>query len=153
MSDKWRGLCRRNLKIMKRMKLLILIILFSLKVFAPQDKVLYVLESPVINPYLDIWEAVISVESGGDPFAIGDKHLNEFSYGIAQIRRVRIEDYNRRTGKNYTLIDVFDVEVSREIFMFFADRYGPYNIDYAVKRWNGSGPKTVEYLNRVKSKL
>ena len=135
------------------MKILFLILLFSLKVFAPQDRVLYIPEAPVIAPYEDIWQAVISVESGGDPFAIGDRHLKEFSYGIAQIRRVRLEDYNRRTNSNYILIDVFNPDVSKRIFIYYCDLYGPYRTDYAIRRWNGQGRKTFDYLKRVKEKL
>ena len=107
----------------------------------------------VINPYENIWNAVCTVESRNDPLAVGDKHLKIFSYGISQIRQIRLDDYYLRTGIRYTLEDCFNVSVSKEIFMYYAERIGPYNLDKIIRSWNGSGPKTYTYLKLVKDKL
>ena len=140
---------------MKRMKIIILILLFSLKAFAPSEKVMYILrsQSEISRPYEKIWKAVIAVESGGDPLAVGDMHLKSHSYGVVQIRKVRMDDYNARTGNSYSHSDAFDVGVSKRIFMYYAHRIGPYDTDYLIRKWNGSGKKTYDYLNKVKAKL
>ena len=46
---------------------------------------------------------LIMVESGGDPNAIGDQHLNNKAYGILQIRAPYLEDVNRIAGTNVTM--------------------------------------------------
>ena len=54
------------------------------------NTVLKIQIEPPIRPFEALWEAVCTVESSGDPFAIGDKHLKDKSYGIAQIRQIRL---------------------------------------------------------------
>ena len=131
------------------MKLIIIIILFSLKAFAPSEDVLYIYPGEPITPFEDIWKAVCTVESNHDPFAIGDKHLDEWSYGIAQIRQIRLDDYNDRTNSNLQIVDCFDPDISKRVFMYYAQVIGPYDKDLIVRRWNGSGSKTYEYLAKV----
>jgi len=135
---------------MKKMKLLILIILFSLKAFAPSERVMYIPEGTGFNPYERYVRAVTWVESQGDTWAI---NVHEQAVGPFQIRPIRVDHYNRLLGTDYKTWDFFDYDLSRDMFLYFADRYGPYNIDLAVKRWNGSGRMTIDYLKRVKAKL
>lgn len=120
---------------------------------APTWQWLYLDRAESIQPYEKIWEAVCLIESSNNPLAIGDKNLKEHSYGIAQIRRERLEDYNKSTGHKYLLYDLFDPGLSKAIFMHYAFKYGPYRIDEAVMRWNGSGPATLTYWNNVKLAL
>ena len=94
-----------------------------------------------------IWQAVVIVESSGNPYAV-NYEKGGYSIGVVQIRQVRIDHYNRLTGANYTLDDCFSPEVSKEVFMYFAKRIG--NEDRLIRAWNGSGPQTIEYLNLVK---
>ena len=49
--------------------------------------------------------------------------------------------------------DLFDYKVSEKIFLYYAEMYGPYNFEKIAKRWNGSGPKTYYYWQRVKKHL
>ena len=136
-----------------KMITILIFILFSLKAFAPSEKVMYILrsQSEISRPYEKIWEAVIAVESGGDPFAVGDKHMEEYSYGIAQIRQIRIDHYNDLTGCNLRLVDVYDPEISKEVFMYFATGFRPDDYEGISKAWNGS--TTDRYWNKVKKHL
>lgn len=109
-----------------------------------------IIQEQAINNYDAIWEAVCQVESGGNPYAV-NYEKGGYSVGLAQIRQVRIDHYNRLTGANYTLDDCFSLEVSKEVFMYFAHRIG--NEDRLIRAWNGSGPQTIEYLKKVKSCL
>lgn len=70
--------------------------------------------------------------------------------GIFQIRQVRVDEYNRLTGSNYTLSDMFDYKISEKVFLYFASLIGPYEHERIAKAWNGSGPRTEFYWQRVK---
>jgi len=143
---------------MKKMKLLILIILFSLKAFAPSERVMYIPEGTVINPYEAIWEATCYIETRHNAYAIGDLNFKEGSYGIAQIRRSRLLDYYQQTGIWYNVTDMFSIEKSKEVWMYYASQYYPWQIDRIAREWNG-GPRgmqkksTIKYFKKVKEKL
>ena len=49
--------------------------------------------------------------------------------------------------------DLFDYEVSEKIFLYFADRIGPYNAELIARKWNGSGHRTIFYWNRIREYL
>jgi hypothetical protein len=80
---------------------------------------------------------------------------NEFeeAAGFFQIRPIRLEDYKMRTGISYTTEDMFDYKKAEEIFLYYANRVGPYDFEKIARDWNGSGAKTTEYWNRVKKFL
>lgn len=118
-----------------------------MKVFAPSAKYLCVEVSEKINPFDIALKAIGIYESKGDILAYNPL---EEACGIYQIRPIRLLDYNQRTGKNYQQQDLFREDISREIFMYYAQRIGPYEIDKAIKQWNGSGPATEVYLNEIK---
>lgn len=138
---------------MRKMQILILFLGLTLQMYAPENKVLYISEPMAINPYQRACGAVWRVESNFDATAIGDKHLKQWSYGIGQIRKERLDDYNKATGNHYTVKDLFSPAISRQIFMHYAHQYGPYRIDEMIRAWNGSGPKTYIYLKNVKKYL
>ena len=98
------------------------------------------------KPYEKVFDAVCWVESGNRADAYNEK---EGSVGIAQIRKIKIDDYNQRTGKNIKHEDCFCPNVSKEIFMHHMEQYGVYNIDLGIKRWNGSGSMADAYAKRV----
>ena len=75
----------------------------------------------------------------------------ERAYGIAQIRQVKLNEYYRATGIRYTLKQCLNEDVSREIFYWHCDKWG--SPELAAKRWNGSGPMTIAYWNKVKRYL
>ena len=136
---------------MVRMTLIISILLFTLRLSAPGDSRAVIIQPEAIQPYEAIWNAVCKVESNNDPFVIGDKHLRQYSYGVAQIRQIRLDDYYDRTGIQYTTKEMFDPVKSKEVFMYFMMQYN--DTDLAVRRWNGQGIRTYAYLNKVKKHL
>lgn len=138
---------------MKRMYATILILIMTLKAFAPCDNKLYIPEPAVINPFEAIWNATCLIESSGNPFAIGDKNLINHSYGIAQIRNEKLIDFHKATGIRYDTLDMFDVNKSREVYMHHASRFDPWDIELVAKSWNGSGPMVEGYWRKVKAKL
>ncbi|MCE5225350.1 MAG: transglycosylase SLT domain-containing protein, partial [Porphyromonadaceae bacterium] len=108
-----------------------------------------------IRPYEKIWEAICKYESNNDPYAIGDKHLRHKSYGIAQIRKSRLDDYYQRTGIRYTIKDMFDPVKSKEVFMYYASCS---DLEVIARRWNGGErgmdkKTTLKYWNQIKKHL
>ena len=134
-------------------KLLIAVFLFltfAFQAVAPDSNGFIVFESPAVNPYRDLMYAIGMVETEGNIMAYNDI---ENAVGIFQIRQVRIDDYNRRTGSNYALADMFDPELSEKVFLYFASKYKPYELEKIAKAWNGSGPRTEYYWKRIKEYL
>lgn len=115
-----------------------------------QNMVIYIDEAIPIRPYENLWQAVCEVESNFDPMAYNPK---EKAIGISQIRPIRINDFNKKAGKDYKHKEMYDPIKSKEVFMWYADKYHPSDYEVIAKRWNGSGYKTIEYWKRVKSKL
>ena len=128
-----------------------LLLLPSLLSAPPAPYYPVILQEEPLNRLEAIWQAVIMVESSGNPDAwvidINDKP----SIGIAQIQQSRVDHFNRLTGKNYSHQDCFDPDISKEIFMFFAQRIG--NEERLIKSWNGSGPMTEIYYKKVRRHL
>jgi hypothetical protein len=121
--------------------------LFSLKVSAPSMRSIGVLEPRPIEPYKQLVFAVEMVETKGDTLAYNPL---EEAVGILQIRPIRRIDYNKRTGSSLTREDLFNYEISEQIFLYFADQIGPYNLELIARKWNGSGHLTSNYWERVK---
>jgi len=99
--------------------------------------------------------AIIQVESGGDPNAIGDGGR---AVGILQIHPIMVKDVNRILGhERYTLEDRYSPEKSIEMFWIYTNHYSPHESDEVVaRRWNGgpkgdTKPSTVRYWERVRS--
>jgi hypothetical protein len=134
------------------MKKLILLtmILISLDAFAPAANTLTIVKTESINPFEHILNAVGLIETNNDHWAFNPI---ENAYGIYQIRPVRLNDFNSRTGKHYCRWDLFNLKVSREIFLYYAEKFGPYETDDMIRSWNGSGKATCDYLKRVKAIL
>jgi hypothetical protein len=136
---------------LKKIIIVIFILLsFSIRVSAPDVKSLPIIEQPPVEPYRKLSFAVGMVETEGDTLAFNPL---EEAVGVFQIRPIRLIDYNKRTGNNYSRTDLFDYKTSEKIFMYFADQIGPYNLEMIAKRWNGSGKQTVNYWNRIKRYL
>ena len=128
---------------------LILYLLVSSKVFAPGNNFVPVIAPEPINPYLPILNACIEVESKGNRFAYNPI---EQSTGILQIRPIRLQDYNIRTGSNYKLSDCFDPDVSIKIFMFYVSKCDYRDIKGMAIAWNGKS-KENKYYSKVKKLL
>ena len=136
-----------------RLRKLILIFSFLLmgfRVAAPEANSFIIYEYQGMGAFTDLMYATAMVETMGNPLA-----YNEFenAVGIFQIRQVRIDEYNRRTGSNFALSEMYDPQLSEKVFLYFASRYGPYNLEKIAKSWNGSGPMTELYWKRIKEYL
>jgi hypothetical protein len=148
-----------NNLVMKRLLTILSILGFvsgSLK--APESKTVLIPYSEGVKPLEPIWNAICEVESSNNPFAIGDKNLKEYSYGIAQIRRSRLDDYYRQTGIRYYEKDAFDVEKSKEIFLFYASQCHYTEVEKIARLWNGGSKgmqkkSTKRYFLKVKQNL
>lgn len=134
----------------KRLILLCFGLLVSIAGYSPQHKTLTIAIEPPIRPFKALLEATGYVESSNDPNAL---NTQEMAYGKYQIRKIRIVDYNRRTGKRYTLKDCYNEEISKEIYLFYAMQFHPSDLEQIARKWNGSGPMTREYWGKIKKQM
>jgi len=136
--------------ILKKLVLVSVLLSVTFKALAPSSKSLIILESDPVNPYKRLIYAIGMVETKCDTLAYNPV---EEAVGYFQIRPVRLEDYNKRTGSNYKKKDLYNYNISEKIFLYYASQIGPYDFEKISRRWNGSGPKTYHYWNRVKKYL
>lgn len=114
---------------------------------APGNRIItLVVQEP--EPYQLLWNAVKMVESYNRNDAV---NYDEAAYGIAQIRQCKLDEYYRYTGIRYSLHDCLREDVSYEIFNWHCNKWR--DIETAAKRWNGSGPLTTIYWNKIKRYL
>lgn len=132
---------------MKKIIFAIFLFLFASRVFAPNQETFIIFYSPPIEPYTKLIYAIGMVEGKCDTLAY---NTTEKAAGFFQIRPVRLEDYNKRTGSNYKMTDLFNYEISEKIFLYYAMKIGPYDFEQIARRWNGSGHKTVNYWKQIK---
>jgi hypothetical protein len=136
---------------LKKIKIVcFLLIIFSLRAFAPACNSLIIIQPEAAEPYKHLEEVIGRIETFGDTLAFNPL---EEAYGIFQIRPVRLEDFNLRTHSRYTSQDLFNYQISEKIFLYYADQIGPYNFEKIARRWNGSGQQTDYYWERVKDLL
>jgi len=133
-----------------RSALLVLFVFCTANASAPGTNSMIITVHSPYNPFIPLMYATGMVETKGNTKAF---NVYENAVGIFQIRQVRVDDYNRRTGSNYKLADMFDTSVSEKVFLFFASDLGPYHFEKIAKSWNGSGPKTEAYWRRIRSYL
>jgi hypothetical protein len=138
-----------------KVKLTFLLLFISMHLMAPPSfpKSMYILTSQAVyNPnwidYGPLADAVYIKESSCNPFAYNPR---EQAFGGFQIRQCKLNDYNLAEGTNYRLEDCFNYNLSRRIFLYFAEKEG--NFEKAAKRWNGSGPMVIDYWEDVKKLL
>lgn len=132
-----------------RKSLLATLLIFSsaFRVFAPSNDLWAVIDPQPIEPFKELIHAIGIVETAGDTLAYNPV---EEAAGFFQIRPIRLKDYNKRTGNTFAMKDLFNYEISEKIFLYYASQIGPYNFEKIARRWNGSGPRTIYYWNRVK---
>ena len=116
----------------------------------PNRKSLIILDSRPIEPYKRLIRVIGIVETGNDTLAFNPI---EKAAGYFQIRPIRLEDYNKRTASNYKMKDLFNYDVSEKIFLYYADKIGPYDFEKIARKWNGSGHLTTTYWKRIKQYL
>ena len=93
-----------------------------------------------------LWEAVCTVESGGNPLAVGDRGADGVyrAAGIAQIWAITVKDTNRFAGTKFTLNDRFDVEKSRAIFQLYTEHYAKGKSDEIKAKIGNGGPNAMK---------
>jgi hypothetical protein len=128
--------------------LLLLLTLVYLDVLAPMNRELYVLRAESVKPYERLVRAIVAVESDGNPWAYNP---DGESVGAFQIRQCKLDDFNKLTGKNYQLEDMFRYDKAKEVFIYFACE--SLDFEFLARKWNGSGPMTDKYWELVKQKL
>ena len=136
--------------ILKKIVLVSVFLSVTFNALAPSRESFIIFASEPVNPYKRPIYAIGMVETKCDTLAYNPV---EEAVGYFQIRSVRLEDYNKRTGSNYKKSDLYNYSISEKIFLYYANLAGPYNFEKISRRWNGSGPKTYHYWNRVKKYL
>ena len=89
--------------------------------------------------------ALVKTESNGNAAAIGD---NGRAFGILQIHKVMVDDFNRITGKSYKHSDMFDetksLETAKRVLSFYSKHIEKTAGRKASEKelafiWNGGG--------------
>ncbi len=125
-------------------------LLFAFRVFAPVNTGLVIFNMSPVDPFRKLIHAIGMVETKQDTLAYNPF---EEAVGYFQIRPIRLEDYNARTGSHYKMQDLFNYNISEKIFLYYASEIGPYDFEQIAKKWNGSGKMTLDYWENVKNKL
>ena len=94
---------------MKKILFFTLLLLFGSPSFAPNKESVIIFYSSPIEPYNKLIYAIGMVEGKCDTLAY---NASEKASGYFQIRPIRLEDFNKRTGSNYTMTDLFNYEIS-----------------------------------------
>ena len=137
-------------KILKKIVAITFLMALAFKVFAPTSESLIVVRNLPVQPYKNLIHAIGMVETQYDTLAYNPL---EEAVGYFQIRPIRLEDYNSRTGSTYTRQDLFNYNISEKIFLYYATEIGPYDFERIAKTWNGSGKNTILYWDQVKKFL
>ncbi len=137
-------------RVKKAMYVLFLLSLFTLRLSAPSRESFSIFTPVPINPYKQLIHAIGMVETRCDTMAYNPI---EEAVGFLQIRPIRLEDYNKRTGSNIKRKDLYNYEISEKIFLYYAVKIGPYDFEKIARKWNGSGHSTIHYWNMIKKYL
>jgi len=130
-----------------KITLTIIFLSFFTLCFGPEHQVGYITSVEGINYYDPLIKAVVMVESRNGKYLYNDF---EGAVGYFQIRKCRIDHYNKLTGSNYTLNDCYNYELSRKVFLYFAKGK---SYEKAAKSWNGSGKQTLAYWKLVSNAI
>jgi hypothetical protein len=133
--------------ILKKIVSVSFLLMIAFRVFAPANEALMLVRTAPEEPFKPLIHAVGMVETQYDTLAYNPL---EDAVGYFQIRPIRLEDYNTRTGNNYSMNDLFNYKISEKIFLYYATEIGPYDFERIAKTWNGSGTSTIQYWEQVK---
>jgi hypothetical protein len=133
--------------ILRKILLITFLMIIAFRVFAPSGESVIVVRSAPVEPFVSLIHAIGMVETQYDTLAYNPF---EEAVGYFQIRPIRLEDYNARTGNGYTMNDLLNYRVSEKIFLYYASELGPYNFERIAKTWNGSGKSTILYWEQVR---
>jgi hypothetical protein len=126
------------------------ILIFASDLFAPSFNSFVILRSEPVDPFRNLIHAIGRVETKFDTLAYNPE---EKAVGYFQIRPIRVQDYNKRTGSKLLLKDMYDYDTSEKVFLYYASELGPYKFERIAKNWNGSGIKTIQYWRQVRKYL
>jgi len=141
---------------MKRLLILLCFgIICSVAAYCPNNNTLTIEFKPPYEPFKALLTSIAWVESKNDPSAL---NRLENAIGLLQIRQVRIYDFNMRTGKNYTLNEMYDTIKAKYVFLYYASQSHPSNLEEISRNWNGGqrGMKkqsTIQYWKKVQKYL
>jgi hypothetical protein len=139
-----------------KMLLISILILLTLRAFAPEAKRMLIEKAERIDPYKAITEGISWVESRHNSMIINYK---EMAYGRWQIRQVRLDDYFRRTGIRYSLDEMLDDRKAQIVFRYYARLIGWREPEQIARKWNGGMEngmrykQTLSYWNLVKAAI
>lgn len=136
--------------ILRRIQTIVILLTVSLSVFAPSNSSIVIFTSQPSEPFRKLISAIGRVETNFDTLAYNPK---EEAVGFFQIRPIRVDHYNTRTGSSYKPADMYDYKTSEKVFLYYASEIGPYNFEKIAKNWNGSGKMTIQYWKKVKMYL
>lgn len=137
-----------------KIALIVLCLLVSLPVTAPEYKCLIVPAAKRIDPYKPLKFAIGKIECfrNGSFDTLAINHFEQ-AYGYFQVRQVRLDDYWQRTGIRYSLEDMLDYTKAERVFMYYASEIGFRDPGKIARNWNGSGPATWDYWKKVRTFL
>ena len=111
-------------------------------------------ESSELFDWSPVMEAIIQVESEGNPRAVSSN-----SAGAMQITPILVRECNailkaRGSKKRYTLDDRFNVGKSKEMFLLIQSQHNKTNnVEKAIRSWNGGPRYSVRATNRYYKKV
>ena len=101
-----------------------------------------------------VMEAIIEVESGGNPNAVSGN-----SVGVMQITPICVDECNnilkkRRSKKRYSMNDRYSEAKSKEMFLLIQSQHNKANdVEYAIRSWNGGPRYSVRATNGYYKKV
>jgi hypothetical protein len=101
-----------------------------------------------------VMEAIIQVESGGNPNAVSGK-----SVGAMQITPICVKECNiilqkRGSKLRYTMNDRYDVKKSKQMFLLIQSYHNKANnVEKAIRLWNGGPRYSIKGTNRYYRKV
>ena len=101
-----------------------------------------------------VMEAIIQVESGGNPNAVSRK-----SVGAMQITPICVKECNiilqkRGSKLRYTMNDRYDVKKSKQMFLLIQSYHNKANdVEKAIRLWNGGPRYSIKGTNRYYRKV
>jgi hypothetical protein len=138
------------MKTLKKIVIAAILLLSSFRVMAPTTDLLTITMPAPIEPYKQLIHAIGMVETKWDTLAYNPV---EQAVGVFQIRPIRLRDYNKRTGSNYKMKDLYNYKISEKIFLYYASKAGPNDFEKIARNWNGSGIRTYYYWAQVQKHL
>ena len=138
------------MKTLRKLIIVTILLLSSYRLMAPSTELLTITRPGPIAPYTRLINAIGIVETKWDTLAYNPV---EQATGVFQIRPVRLKDYNRRTGSRYIMKDLYNYKISEKIFLYYASKASPNDLERIARSWNGSGIRTYYYWAQVQKQL